>query len=302
MRLARMAILTVCVLLAVGAVAQVPHLLNVQGALRNAAGEVVTGQYAMTFRFFSAETGGTKLVEWSPPAPVNVTQGVFSVNVPISQNVFASSPSVWLEIQVGTDVLPRRQVTSVGFAYMAERAAECVSLIGAATDLDCSGDGCVDATELDPAIKWARADVPGGAALDLACENPAGCVVGTEIVDGTIKTADLGDGAVTSSKLASDLTLQGNTTTSNLLVKGLLYTGDSMGPGTIRLTNTGALQNITTITMSDQLTSTVTGKAPFAVSSPVLVTNLNADMLDGQHGAFYQNASNLTSGTVDQAR
>ncbi len=42
--------------------------------------------------------------------------------------------------------------------------------------------------------------------------------------------------------------------------------------------------------------------APFTVSSTTLVTNLNADLLDGQHGAFYQNAANLNAGTVGDAR
>jgi hypothetical protein len=40
---------------------------------------------------------------------------------------------------------------------------------------------------------------------------------------------------------------------------------------------------------------------PFTTSSTTLVTNLNADLLDGQHGAFYQNAGNLT-GTIADAR
>lgn len=42
--------------------------------------------------------------------------------------------------------------------------------------------------------------------------------------------------------------------------------------------------------------------APFTVSSTTLVTNLNADLLDGQHGAFYQNAGNLSAGTIPDAR
>lgn len=46
--------------------------------------------------------------------------------------------------------------------------------------------------------------------------------------------------------------------------------------------NAGALAAITTISMSGQLTSTLaTGTAPFVVASTTLVTNLNADLLDG---------------------
>ncbi|MBM4397076.1 MAG: hypothetical protein FJ087_15475, partial [Deltaproteobacteria bacterium] len=241
----------------------VPHLLNVQGVLRNVAGEVVTGQYPMTFRLFVDESGGAPLMEYPSPTPVDVTGGVFSVNVPVLTNLFADNPTMWLELQVGTDLMPRREVTSVGYAFMAERAQECVTLLNAAPDLDCSGEGCVDASELDPSIFWARADAPGGAAVDVACEDPNGCIIGSEIVDLTIEEADLADGAVTSPKLASDLTFTGDTTAGNLLVKGFLYTGDDFTAGNIRMTPGGALQNITTQQMSGQLTNTVaTGTAP----------------------------------------
>ena len=42
--------------------------------------------------------------------------------------------------------------------------------------------------------------------------------------------------------------------------------------------------------------------APFTVSSTTVVTNLNADLLDGQQGSHYTNASNLSSGTLAIAR
>lgn len=42
--------------------------------------------------------------------------------------------------------------------------------------------------------------------------------------------------------------------------------------------------------------------APLIVNSSTLVSNLNADLLDGQHGSFYQNAGNLNAGTVPLAR
>ena len=54
---------------------------------------------------------------------------------------------------------------------------------------------------------------------------------------------------------------------------------------------------------SPRFTSTqATGTAPFTVSSTTVVTNLNADLLDGQQGSYYQNASNLSSGTIPDAR
>ena len=44
------------------------------------------------------------------------------------------------------------------------------------------------------------------------------------------------------------------------------------------------------------------GTSPLVVDSSTLVTNLNADLLDGQHGSYYQNAGNLNAGTILAAR
>lgn len=50
------------------------------------------------------------------------------------------------------------------------------------------------------------------------------------------------------------------------------------------------------------ISNVATGTAPFGVTSTTAVTNLNADLLDGQHGSYYQNASNLNAGTVPAAQ
>jgi hypothetical protein len=42
--------------------------------------------------------------------------------------------------------------------------------------------------------------------------------------------------------------------------------------------------------------------APFTVTATGLVSNLNADLLDGQQGAYYQNAGNINAGTLADAR
>lgn len=62
---------------------------------------------------------------------------------------------------------------------------------------------------------------------------------------------------------------------------------------------TGALSSVTTIGMSGQLTSTVsTGTAPFVVASTTVVSNLNADLLDGQHGSYYRIDVYNSAGTL----
>lgn len=60
--------------------------------------------------------------------------------------------------------------------------------------------------------------------------------------------------------------------------------------------------NLTGGTLSGQLQSTVsTGTAPFIVASTTGVTNLNADLLDGQQGTYYLDLAN-TTGTLSTAR
>lgn len=41
-----------------------------------------------------------------------------------------------------------------------------------------------------------------------------------------------------------------------------------------------------------------TGTAPLTIASTTLVTNLNADLLDGQQGSYYTNATNINAGTI----
>jgi len=66
-----------------------------------------------------------------------------------------------------------------------------------------------------------------------------------------------------------------------------------------------AVRNINSsgvITATSLVSNVAQGTAPLTVTSNTLVTNLNADLLDGQEGSFYTNASNLASGTVPDAR
>lgn len=72
--------------------------------------------------------------------------------------------------------------------------------------------------------------------------------------------------------------------------------------GGFNLSAVGVL-TVNNISASGVMTSTiVTGTPPFTIASTTLVTNLNADQLDSQHGAFYRDAGNLNAGTILSAR
>jgi hypothetical protein len=99
-------------------------------------------------------------------------------------------------------------------------------------------------------------------------------------------TLTLGTGLGTISKASTGLTVD--------LVNG--------SNSTLTITNSGA--GVASISVEGNVsgstvTSTVaTGTAPLNITSTTLVTNLNADLFDGQTGSYYQNASNINAGTL----
>lgn len=89
---------------------------------------------------------------------------------------------------------------------------------------------------------------------------------------------------------------------------GNTYVGGNLGVGT---TSPGVKIDVAggAIRTNNQLISTATtGTAPLAVSSTTMVTNLNADLLDGNHASAFalashtHAASHITSGEFDRAR
>ncbi|MDD2890236.1 MAG: hypothetical protein PHE49_06315 [bacterium] len=107
------------------------HELNYQGWLTDAkdtTGAGITGTIEMIFRLYSEATGGKEL--WSEKqSNVEVDKGLFNAVLgsvkPIPADIFTGA-SLWLETQVGDDILvPRKKLASVGYAIKAEKATRC---------------------------------------------------------------------------------------------------------------------------------------------------------------------------------
>lgn len=102
--------------------AAVPTLMSYQGILKDSSGNFLTGTYSMTFRVYSASTGGTAL--WTETqSSVSVASGKFSVQLgSVTALNLTFNQDYWLSLQVGTDaeMSPRIKLTSAGYAYMAE--------------------------------------------------------------------------------------------------------------------------------------------------------------------------------------
>lgn len=140
-----------------GQTTSVPGRINYQGTLLNAdGGNLDSGDYTLTFRVYSSQTGGSPL--WGPQvfdgnpsgapsgraAQVPVVNGQFNIilgpqdtgteNNGVVRNLadaFLSSPTCFLEITIGdetvtTPIAPRQEILSAPFALQAEEAVNSV--------------------------------------------------------------------------------------------------------------------------------------------------------------------------------
>jgi len=98
-----------------------------QGRLADAEGNALTDTVNMSFRLYSAASGGASLWEeqWTGTTSLQVSDGLFNVMLgsvsPIPQDVITGNSNLFLGITVGTDseMSPRVQLGSVPFATQA---------------------------------------------------------------------------------------------------------------------------------------------------------------------------------------
>ncbi|GMV39087.1 MAG: hypothetical protein AMXMBFR64_08030 [Myxococcales bacterium] len=182
----------VCAIWGTGAqAADLSRSLGVQGRLDTASGAPASGTFDLTARLFTAPTGGTKVYEEAMTGVV-VAGGLFDRELgPIPPGVLEGASELWLELQVGTDTLPRRPLRAVAYALVAQQANAAL----VAADLACSG--CVEPSEVS--FPYAAAASKGGAATDLDC---TGCVGASEIGAASIGATHIQAGSVTADKAA----------------------------------------------------------------------------------------------------
>ena len=172
--------------------APVDPVINVQGVARSAGGALLDGSYPMKLRLYATKTGTTPIHSQTYDT-VQVTDGVFDVALgPLPDGLLEGTPLVWLEAEVGGQVLPRTEVRTVAYALVSEHA----NAAGVAGDLQCTT--CVEEGEV--AFPWALGSGKGGAAVGLECTDK--CVSGGEIADGAIGPGHLQSGSVGDAALA----------------------------------------------------------------------------------------------------
>lgn len=110
--------------LAVTAMAQAPNSFVYQGRLTTASGDPIVTTTNVTFRLYSALTGGTLLHTWTnvPVTPDN--NGVFTAELTtLDRADFAAGDKLYMLLEIGGQTLtPRQLLTSVPYAYSAEYA------------------------------------------------------------------------------------------------------------------------------------------------------------------------------------
>lgn len=79
-------------------------------------------------------------------------------------------------------------------------------------------------------------------------------------------------------------------------------TGKLLQNSVVTIDNTGALVDPSTIQCTQLLSTILTGTAPLTVASTTLVTNLNADLLDGHHSSDFALAGSGLTGTGTAGR
>ena len=99
----------------------IPHKINYQGILKDAAGVIVpNGDYNLTFRLYDIESGGAEL--WTETKTVNVVGGIINTPLgsitPISSELFLQA--IWLGITIssGSELTPRITLSSVPYSFM----------------------------------------------------------------------------------------------------------------------------------------------------------------------------------------
>ncbi len=100
----------------------VPKLMTYQGVLKDASGNFLTGTYSMTFRIYSASSGGSAL--WTETqSSVSASSGKFSVTLgSVTALNLDFGADYWLSMQVGADaeMSPRVRLTSMAYGMRSD--------------------------------------------------------------------------------------------------------------------------------------------------------------------------------------
>ncbi|HYV18901.1 MAG TPA: putative metal-binding motif-containing protein [Verrucomicrobiae bacterium] len=142
--------------------AATPQTIKVQGSLTDrASGNPLPAQgaYNMTFALFDAEFGGLPITTIGPLS-VDVQQGRFQVDLPLSTGQF-QLPDRYLQITVGGETLtPRVRLTSAPYALVSDQAATASSSSTAAVAMNVAAGAVGTSGLADGAVTAPKLGIP----------------------------------------------------------------------------------------------------------------------------------------------
>jgi len=112
---------------------------------------------------------------------------------------------------------------------------------------------------------------------------------------------DLDSETFTIAGTANEIETVGTGNTLTIGLPGSVAITTSLVVGSAVTITSSGIDAVGIISASRFVSDVTTGTAPLTVSSTTLVSNLNADLLDGQEGSYYTNASNINAGTIGDA-
>ncbi|MFA6250230.1 MAG: hypothetical protein WC686_01850, partial [Candidatus Shapirobacteria bacterium] len=294
------------------------RFLSFQGRLTDNFGNPITSSVPATFKLYTAGAGGTELYTSGVGGTLFPdTNGIFSaligknIGESIPDTVFTENAEVWLDITINDENMnQRQQIATVPYAQNADSlqglAPSAAGLKDTILVLDSSGN--LNLGETSPSIisnsgtftiqgqSLYLESVGGGnlfigesGGIGIGNTNPlylfhvGGEGVFEKLGVGNTSTFGLSIGSsgigVTGSSIFTDAVTIGNTLFSTIAVKSPLFYGNDSS------VTFGSPSYLTTITGSGvTLSSNVSiGSSLVSVGSNNIVSNLNADLLDGYH-------------------
>jgi len=261
---------------------KIPKIISYQGKLVDSEGKPVNdGSYVMVFSLYK-DIGGENLL-WRETRTITTNGGLFNVFLGESNPIYSiASDSCFLGIRVfpsSNEMTPRQKIVSVPYAYRADNSDK---LQGK------------DTTGFVKEGQTARGDLTSTYPSPLI---RAGVVNSAKIADGTIQridvatnfkapfadTADYARIALGGSSIYADtaLTIQGKDTTA--LSAKFVDEGQSNSISSTMIVD-GTIANADISASAGISDTKLTG-------SGTVVTNLNADLLDGSHASAFIGAS-----------
>jgi hypothetical protein len=205
----------------------VPGFLDYQGKLSDSGGNPLTGTYSMTFRLYGVSNGGTHV--WQEMKSVQVVNGIYSVLLgtvsPLGDAIFADD-TLYLEVQVGTEVLsPRQQLASTGFAMRAGNAETLNGLAAGSFSLGTHSHSF-------PQITGAASDaqIPNNITIDYAASAGNADTVDGQHAAAFASSSHIHDGSQITTGTVADARIA-STLTRDSEVMGIVTAGDGPGSG-----------------------------------------------------------------------